>query len=381
MNRQGGYITQLNGYKAFVPSPLPPMPSLDLNEELVKKNEQAVMALARLDGIAFLLPNLDLFITMYVKKEALISSQIEGTQASLEDIFEYESGVDIDNVNDVKEVVNYIKAMNYGIDRLQTLPMSLRFIKELHAILLQDTRGKHKTPGEFKRSQNWIGPSGATLQNATFVPPSPEDALQAMSDLERYMHEESGYPILINCALLHYQFETIHPFLDGNGRLGRLLITLYLFWQGAIEKPILYASYYLKKHRQEYSDRLMMVRNKGNYEQWVFFFLESIIEACESAISDTKHILVLKSEDERLLWENRISSPFATMLLNQLFLTPIISTKDIEKGFGVSYPTAANVIKQFIEMNILKEITGQKRAKRYVYMRYMDILSEGAHSL
>ncbi len=381
MSRQGKYITQLQGYKAFVPTPLPPQPPLHIDAELVKKSEQATVSLARLDSIAYALSNQDLFIAMYVKKEALLSAQIEGTQASLEDIFDYESGETVENINDVQEVVNYVKAMNYGIERLKTFPMSVRLIKELHAIMLKGTRGTNKTPGDFKRSQNWIGPANSTLQNAFFVPPSPDDTYQAMSDLEKYLHDDSPYSVLINCALLHYQFETIHPFLDGNGRVGRLLITLYLYWKGVIEKPILYASYYFKKNRQEYYDRLTMVRNSGNYEQWVQFFLEGIIQASDSAIEDTKKIISLQSSDQELLWVQKISSPLATRLLNRLFYTPIISIKNVEEYFDISYPTAAQLIKQFVAIGILKEITGQKRAKRFVYSKYMAILSEGTNPL
>jgi Fic family protein len=377
MARSGRYINQLRGYKAFIPTPLPPEPGLSINNDFLKNQEQATLSLARLDGLTYGLLNIDLFIAMYVKKEALLSAQIEGTQASLENIFEYEQGVAVENVNDVKDVVNYIKALDYGIKRLQTLPMSVRLIKELHAILLDDTRGSHKTPGEFKRTQNWIGPSGGTLKNAVFVPPPPEEAAEAMSDLEKYMHSDTHYSELINCALMHYQFETIHPFLDGNGRLGRLLITLYLYWKGVIEKPILYSSYYFKLHRQEYYDRLMMVRNNGNYEQWVDFFLKAVSEASNSAINDTKKILALQSKHQALLWERKISSSVAVLLLQQLFYTPVITIKDVEKRFSITYPTAAHLINQFVAAGILQEVTGQKRAKRFVYREYMDILSEG----
>lgn len=381
MSRSGKYITQLRGYKAFVPTPLPPEPGLKVNNETLKLQEQASAGLARLDGLSYFLPNTDLFISMYVKKEALLSSQIEGTQASLEDLFEHESGMAIDNINDVKEVVNYVKALDYGIERLKTLPMSVRLIKEMHEILLKDARGQHKTPGEFKRTQNWIGAANSNLQNAAFIPPSPEDTLEAMSDLEKYLHKPAPYSELINCALIHYQFETIHPFLDGNGRVGRLMITLYLYWKGVIEKPLLYASYYFKKHRQEYYDRLTMVREKGDYEQWVNFFLKAMIEASESAASNTKKILELQSNDKTLLWENKISSPLAVMLLDKLFYTPVISISDVEKQFSISYPTAANLVHHFVEMGILKETTGQKRAKRFVYAEYMKILSEGTKPL
>jgi len=381
MSRSGNYIKQLRGYKAFIPTPLPPEPALVLSNDLMKLHEHASLALARLDGLAHNLPNGDLFIAMYVRKEALMSSQIEGTQASLDNIFEYEMGVHIDNINDVKEVVNYAKALNFGIERLDTLPMSLRLIKELHGVLLENALDSTKTPGEFRRSQNWIGGRGSTLLNAIFVPPPAEEALKALSDLENFLHEPSPYPELINCALLHYQFETIHPFLDGNGRVGRLLITLHLHWKRLIEKPIFYPSYYFKQHRQEYYDRLMMVRTSGNYEQWVEFFLKAVIEASESAAENTKKILALQSKDQEFLWSQGVSSPLATMLLNKLFYTPMVTIKDVETHFNVSYPTASSLIKQFVKIGILKEVSGQKRDKRFVYAAYMDILSEGTASL
>lgn len=379
--RSGKYITQLNGYKAFIPAPLPPKPALKIDEKMIKKHEKATLSIARLDGLSYTLANTDLFISMYVKKEALLSSQIEGSQASLADVFEYESGAPIENINDVQEVVNYVKALNYGITRLKTLPMSCRLVKELHEIILKDSRGKNKTPGEFKRSQNWIGPANSTLKTAAFIPPPPEEAIQAMSDLEKYLHHTSTYPELVNCALMHYQFETIHPFLDGNGRVGRLLITLYLYWKGVIEKPLLYSSYYFKKHRQEYYDRLTMVRNSGNFEQWVNFFLDAVIEASESAIDNTKKILALQKRDQALLWDKKLSSPLATVLLNQLFYKPVITIPDVQQQFNISYPTAAQLIHQFEEIGILREITGKKRAKRFIYSQYMEILSEGTSPL
>jgi Fic family protein len=377
MGRSGQYINQLTGYKAFIPTPLPPQPPLELDSALTKKLAQPMLLLARLDGLAYTLPNTDLFITMYVKKEALLSSQIEGTQASLENIFAFESGMAVANINDVEEVVNYIKALNYGIRRLKTFPMSLRLIRELHSILLDQTRGKEKSPGEFKRSQSWIGPPHSTLKNAVFIPAPPQEALQAMADLEKYMYTDTLLPELISCALIHYQFETIHPFLDGNGRVGRLLITLYLYWKGIVEKPLLYLSYFFKKNRQEYYDRLTMVRTTGNYEQWVVFFLQGVIETSESAIEDTKKILELHSEHQKLLYTAKLSSPLAVVLLNQLFYTPIISISDVQKKFNITYPTAAYLVQQFTDIGILQEITGLKRAKRFVYSAYMNILSEG----
>ncbi len=381
MGRSGKYISQLSGYKAFIPTQLPPEPPLKIDEKMMKLDEQAARSLAFLDGLGHSLPNTDLFISMYVKKEALLSSQIEGTQASLEDIFEYESGIDIENVNDVKEVVNYVKALDYGIKRLASLPMSNRLIKELHEILLKNSRGHTKTPGEFKRSQNWIGAGNSTLKDALFVPPPPEEALDQMSRLEKYMHSASKYPELINCALLHYQFETIHPFLDGNGRVGRLLITLYLYWKKIIAKPLVYPSYYFKKNRQEYYDRLTMVRNTGNYEQWVEFFLKAIVEASESAVGDMRRILALQSKDEELLWKKKISSPFAHVFLKRLFYMPVVTISAVQEQFDVSYPTAAALIKQLVKIGILHEVTGKKRARRFVYAEYLAILSEGASPL
>ncbi|MBU1184071.1 MAG: Fic family protein, partial [Proteobacteria bacterium] len=249
MQRSGVYVKQTTGYRAFIPTPLPPKPAIKIERELQNLLSRADMALARLDGVAQMLPNVNLFIAMYVKKEALLSSQIEGTQASLDDLFAYESGDKLENLNDVTEVVNYVKAMNYGLDRLQSLPMSLRLIKEIHALLLEGARGSERLPGEFKQSQNWIGPPGCTLNEASYVPPPPHEALEAMGALERYFHDKERLPILVDCALIHYQFETIHPFLDGNGRMGRLLITFYLCWKGVLHKPLLYLSYYFKKNR------------------------------------------------------------------------------------------------------------------------------------
>lgn len=379
MTRSGEYIKQLEGYKAFIPNPLPPEPIIKLNEELTQKLLRANFLTARLDGLGFTLPNTDLFISMYVKKEALLSSQIEGTQASLENLFEFESGMQIDNLNDVEQVVNYIKALNYGIKRLETFPMSLRLIKEIHSLVLHEARGQNKNPGEFKKTQNWIGSVNSNLNNAIFVPPPADESLKAMGDLENYFYSDSKLPELINCALIHYQFETIHPFLDGNGRVGRLLITFYLYWKGVIERPLLYLSYFFKKNRQEYYDRLMIVRNKGDYEQWINFFLDGVIETADIAINDIKKILELQANDQKLLWEKRISSPLVIMIHNKLFYTPVVSIGDIQKLFDISYPTASNIVNQLIKIGILEETTGQKRSKRYIYKKYMDILSYGTN--
>lgn len=377
MNRSGAYINQPTGYKAFIPKPLPPKPSITLEGDLQNLLSKADMSLARLDGIGYILPNVDLFIAMYVRKEALLSSQIEGTEASLEDLFQFESGEQPKNINDVSEVVNYIKALNYGIERLGNFPMSLRLIKEIHGVLMKGVRGGEKMPGEFRKSQNWIGPKGCTLNEATFVPPPPHEAEKAMGDLEKYIHNKERLPLLADCALVHYQFETIHPFLDGNGRLGRLLITYYLYWKGALHKPLLYLSYFFKKRRQEYYDRLNMVRENGDYEQWLAFFLKGIKETADSAIETSRRILELQTSHRNLLWKKKISSPFAVGILEKLFFTPYVSVNDIAKGFKISFQTASTLVAQFEKAGILKEITGRKRDKRYIYADYLNILSEG----
>jgi len=380
MNRSGTYVNQPTNYKAFIPNPLPPHPALILEGELSEKLAKASTLLARLDGMAYTLPNTHLFIYMYGKKEALLSSQIEGTQATLEDIFEFESGTPIKNEGDVTEVINYIKALDYGIERLETLPLSLRLIKELHAIILSQKSDISKPPGEFRRSQNWIGAPGSTLKDAIFVPPPPHEALKAMGDLEKYLHTQSPLPELVNCALMHYQFETIHPFLDGNGRVGRLLVTFYLYWKGVLEKPLLYLSYYFKKNRQEYYDRLRMVSETGNYEQWIKFFLEGIIKTSESAIATTKNILNLQEKDQRKLYTHT-SSIIAVQLLDHLFYVPILSVQTVQQVLKISYPSANKLIADFIKIGIVKEVTGKKRDKRYAYSAYLDILSEGTQPL
>jgi Fic family protein len=380
MQRSGVYVKQTTGYRAFIPTHLPPKPAVKIEGELQNLLSRADMALARLDGVAQMLPNVDLFIAMYVKKEALLSSQIEGTQASLDDLFAYESGDKLQNLNDVTEVVNYVKAMNYGLDRLQSLPMSLRLIKEIHAILLEGARGSERLPGEFKRSQNWIGPPGCTLNEASYVPPPPHEALEAMGSLEHYFHDKERLPILVDCALIHYQFETIHPFLDGNGRMGRLLITFYLCWKGVLHKPLLYLSYYFKKNRQEYYDRLNMVRETGNYEQWVDYFLRGVENISGAAMDTARQILELQTNHRRLLWEKKISSPIAVGILEQLFYKPTVSIAQIAERFNVSYQAASTLVAQLEKVQILRETTGRKRDKRYVYSDYLDILTEGTKS-
>ena len=377
MKRSGGYIRQITGYKAFIPVPLPPDPAIELDGTLQNLLSKADMSLARLDGMGYILPDVNFFIAMYVRKEALLSSQIEGTQASLQDLFGYESGEKLNNINDVSDVVNYVKALNHGIERLDDFPMSLRLIKEIHEILMEGVRGSERRPGEFKQTQNWIGPPGCTLHSATFIPPPPHESVKAMGDLERYIHADAHLPVLIDTAVIHYQFETIHPFLDGNGRLGRLLITFYLYWKNVLHRPLLYLSYFFKRNRQEYYDRLQMVRETGNYEQWVAFFLKGIVETADSAMETAKRILELQSNHRSLLWKKKISSPTAVGMLESLFHKPYVSVNDMAKEFNISFQTASTLVSQFEKAGILEEVTGRKRDKRYVYAAYVNILSEG----
>ncbi len=375
--RSGKKEPQPTGYKSFIPSPLPPTPSIHMDAEMQHLLTDANIAVGKMDTMGYLAPNLDQIIAMYIRKEALLSSQIEGTQASLEDIFEYENQLPVKNVNDVKDVVNYIEALNHGMGRLNDFPMSIRLIKEIHAILFKGTRGKDKTPGDFRKTQNWIGAPGSTLTTASFVPPAPKEAVSAMGDLELFLHKGSDLPLLVNCALMHYQFETIHPFLDGNGRLGRLLITFYLYWKGALQYPLLYLSYYLKVHRQEYYDRLNLVRERGDYEQWVTFFLKGVIWTSHSSLQTIKKLLKLQDDHKKRLITQKLSTPNAIALLDYLFEKPHFNTNDIAKHLKLSYQGAQTIINHFIKNTILKEITGKRRDKRYSYWEYLDLLSEG----
>jgi Fic family protein len=379
-NRSGKIVSQTGGYKAFIPAKLLPGPALRIEGALQNLLSQADMALARLDGMGYFLPNADLFIAMFVRKEALLSSQIEGTQASLEDIFEYESGDKPENINDVAEVINYIRALNYGMERLKTLPMSLRLIKEIHGVLMQGTRGGDKAPGEFRKTQNWIGPPGSTLKDARYIPPPPQEVLKAMGDLELYIHKARKLPVLIDCGLVHYQFESIHPFLDGNGRVGRLLITFYLYFREVLHRPLLYLSYYFKKNRQEYYDRLSIVREKGDYEQWIAFFLKGVMETADSAVETARKILELQTKHRNLLWKKKLSSPLAVGILERLFQKPYVSVNDVAKEFSISFQAASNLVSQLEDTGILQEITGKKRDKRFIYGEYISILSEGTGS-
>lgn len=377
-NRTGRYVKQLTGYRAYIPKLLPPTPPIKYDGELRSLLSEADRALAKLDGITTVLPNPELFIAMYVKKEALLSSQIEGTQASLEGILRFEANLEpSEDINEIKEVVNYIKAMNYGIRRLQDMPMSNRLIKEIHKILIEGTRGAHKTPGEFRKTQNWLGPQGANLSEATFVPPPPNNIMDLMSNLEKFMRKKDEVPPLIKISLIHAQFETIHPFLDGNGRVGRLLITFYLYWAKILSRPLLYLSFYFKKNRMDYYDWLMKIRLDGDWEGWLKFFLEGVKEISEEAANSAKEIIILKDTILKTLFDKKVSSIYAVESLNLLFRKPIITSEELVKELGVSKETASQIIKRFEKIRILKEISGKKRYKKYIFSDYINIIKRG----
>ena len=374
----GRFVLQPQGYKAFIPEPLSSRSPIKFDDELLNLLSEADRALARLDGIATVLPNPDLFIAMYVKKEAILSSQIEGTQASLEGVLEFEANlVPKENIYDIKEVINYVNALDYGIERLKTLPMSLRLIKEVHKILLEKTRGATRNPGEFRTTQNWIGPAGAGLSEAIFVPPPPNMVINLMGDLENFIHQKDNIPPLIKISLIHYQFETIHPFLDGNGRIGRLLITFYLYWKNLLSNPLLYLSFYLKKNREVYYDLLMKIRKEGLWREWIKFFLKGVYETSQESANTAGEIIKLKDKIIYKLYENSASSIYAVKLLEILFDKPLVEVKDVVSKLKIHKDTANELIKSFVKIGILHEITGKQRYRKYIFKDYVDIIKRG----
>jgi len=377
--RSGQFVKQLEGYRAFIPAPLPPEPPVRVGGELSRLLSDADRCLGRLDGVASVLPNPDLFVAMYVRHEAVLSSQIEGTQSTLEDVLEFEADTPgSERPKDVEDVVNYVRAMNHGLHRLGELPICLRLIREIHGELLSGVRGSERTPGEFRRSQNWIGPAGCTLQTATFVPPPVHEMHQALDNLEKFLHGSESLPRLIHCGLVHAQFETIHPFLDGNGRVGRLLITFLLCQQGILGRPLLYLSYYLKAHRAEYYDRLNAVRHDGDWEGWLAFFLRGVCEVSQSATNTARAILQLREQHRQATATLGVSGGTAATLLDYLFEQPIVSVRMVEKKLGCAYVTAGKLVDQFVELALLKEITGQQRNRRYRYEPYLALFESPA---
>ena len=375
VDRTGRYIRQPAGYRAFIPNPLPPDPPLDYSS-LALVLAEASEAAGRLDGLAALLPDPERFISMYVRREAELSSRIEGTESTLDDILEYEAEPASQRLpSDIGEVFNYVRALNHGIQRLDTLPLSNRLIREMHAILMEGVRGQERQPGEFRTSQNWIGRPGATLAEASFVPPPAPEVPQAMGDLERFMHEPRDIPPLVHAGLVHAQFEIIHPFLDGNGRAGRLLITLLLHHHGVLRQPLLYLSSHLQLHRMEYYARLTAIRERGDWEGWLGFFLRGVAATAAQSINVSRRVVELQEHHRQLVSEQSIRSGLA--VLDQLYSTPVVSINALVERLELPYSTTNSLVRRFEQLGILTEITGRQRDRLYRFDAYVDIFRRG----
>lgn len=367
-------------YSAFIPAPLPPEPPIAWDDELHTLLSRADRALGRLDGSIQTLPDADLFVFMYVRKEAVLSSQIEGTQSSLNDLLEAEAAInDARHPSDVDEVLNYVDAMNHGLARLSELPVSVRLIREIHHRLLDGVRGNQANPGDIRRSQNWIGPGGSTLNEAVFVPPPPHEVAGLLSDLEKFIHVDGRIPPLVKIGLIHAQFETIHPFLDGNGRVGRLLITFLLCQAEILIKPVLYLSYYFKRHRTRYYELLQAVRDRGEWEEWIKFFLEGVATVSLEA-TDTARAIVARREADR----RRITDGFGRAagnglrILESLYRSPFVSVSQVRERLGVTFESARGLVQRFVDADLLVEITGQERYRVYQYAPYVRLFSDPA---
>jgi len=383
-SRLGTYISTTTAgetVRAFVPAPLPPNPPVDLSG-LYQQLDRANQALGRLDGLTTLLPNTQLFLYLYARKEALLSSQIEGTKSSFSDLLLFEneaaSGVPVD---DVEEVSNYVAAMQHGLRRIKNgFPLSLRLIREIHGILLRGGRGANKTPGEFRRSQNWIG--GTRPGNAAFVPPPPELLMECLDRFEHFLHDEKDkLPVLVEAGLVHVQFETIHPFLDGNGRLGRLLITLLLCAKGTLREPLLYLSLYFKTHRQRYYDLLRRVRTEGVWEEWLAFFLEGTEITARQAASAAVRILRLFEADRKKIQILGRKTASALLVHGYMQGHPLIKIGPTALALNLSVPTITGALESLAKLRIAKEVTGKRRDRLFAYPRYLHVLSEGTEPL
>ncbi len=381
----GEYVTSMTGGErvcAFVPIPLPPQPPLEFSPARQRLLERATLALGRLDSITLLLPEPDIFLYAYVRREAVLSSQIEGTQSSLSDLLLFElpeaPGAPFD---DVVEVSNYVAALEHGMRRLgEGLPLCNRLLREMHAVLLSRGRGSGKAPGEFRKSQNWIG--GTRPGEAHFVPPPPDRVEVCMADLERFLHDERQlYPTLVKAALAHVQFETIHPFLDGNGRLGRLLISFILHHDGLLSRPLLYLSLYFKRHRSLYYELLDRVRRTGDWERWIDFFLEGVEKTAEDAVETARRLVLLFREDENRIQALGRRSSTVLHCFRVFCRRPILTIGDVGKATGISYPTAANGVAMLEELGVLRELTGRRRDRIYAYDAFLNLLNAGAEPL
>lgn len=373
-NRAGSLYHVQSDYDCYVPNSLFNI-EIKYDDGLIDLLANANNIIGKLDGISTNLPDRDLFISMYVEKEAVVSSQIEGTQASLSDVLQKNSS----KVKETEEIVNYVHALNYGIELLDELPISIRYFKEIHKELLKGARGESKNPGELRYSQNWIGPQGCNLSNATFIPPSVDKMKESLNDLEIYMNENTNIPQLIKIALIHYQFETIHPFLDGNGRLGRLMIPLWLKENNYLSNPLLYLSLYFKQNRTEYYGLLMDVRFKGKYEEWIKFFLKGIIEMSNNSIDTINNIrtlmTIVNEKIDGLPIKNK-SIYYAT--IKYLYIHPYFDSVDLREYLSLTKPTISKIINELINLDIIVPLDNKQRYVRYVFKEYVDILEKGA---
>jgi len=375
--RAGSYVAQPEGFRAFSPRPLPPVPPLDVDARLLNLLSRADRNLGGLNGATETLPNPDLFVFMYVRKEAVLSSQIEGTQSSLLDLLEYEAGAPrSSHPRDVVEVSNYVDAMNHGLDQIkQGRPFSVDLLREIHARLLRRGRGSAHRPGEFRSVQNWIGPPGRGIRGAVFIPPSVPEMRRALADLERFIVKDKSLPPLLKAGLAHCQFETIHPFLDGNGRMGRLLVTFLLTMEGFLDRPLLYLSHYFRENRAAYYETLQAVRDRGDWEGWLEFFLTGVDLVSRQATETARRIVRLREEHRRSVQERlgrRAGNGLS--LLEHMYRHPMVSVNDVGRVTGLTFPSASALVAGLGELGLLKEQTGQKRYRLYSYQPYLDIL-------
>ena len=376
--RAGRYVRQPAGYRAFVPAPLPPDPPVELAGDLYALLSRADRELGRLDGSVSTLPNPDFLVFMYVRKEAVLSSQIEGTQSSLQDLLAAEAEVfePSDLPRDVDEVINYVAAMNHGLARLSELPVSVRLIREIHERLLRGVRGERRTPGELRRTQNWIGPSGSSIANAVFVPPTAEEVPRALGELESFLHATDELPLLVRIGLAHAQFETIHPFLDGNGRVGRLLITFLLTERGALHKPVLYLSHWFRQYRQEYYDRLQAVRDRGDWEGWLAFFLRGVEQVSREATETARRVLDLRERHRAAITDQLGRAAGNGHRVHEaLFHRPIVTVGVVQELTGLSFASANELVRRLAGIGVLREITGYSRNRRFQYDQYVRLFT------
>ncbi|MCK4532393.1 Fic family protein [bacterium] len=370
----GQIIKTRTNYWAFIPHPLPPSSLDTFSTEIVGFLSEADRAIGALSSLSRLIPNPNLLVAPYIRKEAVQSSRIEGTQASLSDILYYEASKEKPKYNDVLEVLNYLRAINYGLSRLKNLPLSLRLVREIHLKLMEGVRGERMKPGEFRTTQNWIGPPGCSLANATYVPPPVPEMTEALGQWEKFLHADDSIAPLIKCALMHYQFEAIHPFLDGNGRVGRLLITFYLYEKGYLEYPILYLSDFFEKYRSEYYDLLLGVSQAGHWDEWLKYFLRGVAKQAKAAEETGHKILSLQHKYRQQLHEKSVSTP-VFQLLDMLFLNPFVSLPGISDYLKITWPTAKASVEHLVKFRILQEVSGRKRNRIYCAKELLTLIS------